>query len=242
MEIKLDGMSRLERLQFVIVNSFTSFNLFIGLLSLLVAATGSIQLAAWGILLCVFLDGCDGLLARRWDVTSDFGTQLDSLADMTSFIIASGALAYYWVVSPSAPIPLIVIAGASGLYVIAGAFRLARFNTTSTQPGYFQGLPTTGVAGVIAVNTLLYPAMNSYWVVALVTLLAVLMVSLFPYPKFSSFVSRCPRGLFPLLLAAAFVNLSGTLLVLMVIYLGSGPVISLSRRLRTMMKLHLVVR
>src|SRR6188768_3475124 len=70
----------LPRLRFLIVNGFTSFNLMIGVLSLIIASTGRMGLAAWGLLLCVLLDSCDGSLARYWQVTSEFGAQLDSLA------------------------------------------------------------------------------------------------------------------------------------------------------------------
>ena len=94
------------RAGFVIVNTFTGFNLLIGVLALIAAASGAITTAAWGLLLCVLLDGCDGPLARRWRVATDFGAQLDSLADMTSFIIAGAALTFYWV-RPTAPFLLI---------------------------------------------------------------------------------------------------------------------------------------
>ena len=53
------------RLRFLIVNSFTGFNLLVGVLALIVASTGHVALAAWGLLVCVLLDSCDGSLARR---------------------------------------------------------------------------------------------------------------------------------------------------------------------------------
>src|SRR3569623_222907 len=91
------------RFRFLIVNSFTSFNLVIGLLSLIAATTGAIWVSAWGLLCWVLLDMCDGSLARRWDVSSDFGAQFDSLADMTSFIVAGATLIYYCV-QPNTPL------------------------------------------------------------------------------------------------------------------------------------------
>jgi len=125
------------RAGFVIVNGFTSFNLMIGVLSLIVASSGHEVLAAWGLLLCVLLDSCDGSLARRWRVTSEFGAQLDSLADMTSFIIASVALTYAWAQSTT-PFPLLMTV--CGLYALAGAFRLARFNSSPEDRGFFAGI------------------------------------------------------------------------------------------------------
>ena len=128
----------IPRLRFLIVNGFTSFNLMIGVLSLIVAGTGHKALAAWGLLLCVLLDSCDGSLARHWQVTSEFGAQLDSLADMTSFIIASVALTYYWA-QPTTPFPLLLIV--CGLYTLAGAFRLARFNSSPEDRRLLPGYP-----------------------------------------------------------------------------------------------------
>lgn len=217
------------RLRSLIVNSFTSFNLVLGVLSLIAATAGLIRFAAWGLLCCVVLDMCDGSLARRWDVSSDFGAQLDSLADMTSFIIAGATLIYYWV-QPMTPLWLIILA--SSLYALSGAFRLARFNTTTTtQPGYFQGMPTTFVAAAVATNYLVAPALNSYWVVALVTLLAVLMVSLFPYPKFSpAMLRRCPPWLMLALVGSAVVNISWTVWLVTAAYISTGPAIWLRRR------------
>lgn len=218
------------RFRSLVVNSFTSFNLVIGLLSLIAATTGAIWLSAWGLLCCVLLDMCDGSLARRWDVSSDFGAQLDSLADMTSFIVAGATLLYYWV-QPTTPLWLIVLA--SAIYTLSGAFRLARFNSTSTQPDYFQGMPTTFVAAAVAANYLVAPALNSYWVLAVVVILAILMVSLFPYPKVGpATIRRLPPVLLLALVVGAVVNISWTVWVVTVAYVVLGPSIWLRRRLQ----------
>jgi CDP-diacylglycerol--serine O-phosphatidyltransferase len=219
-----------DRVRFAIVTGFTSLNLLIGVLSLIAATTGSIRLAAWGLLCCVLFDACDGLLARRWRVASAFGAQLDSLADMTSFITAGATLIYYWV-QPVTPYWL--IAGASALYVLAGAVRLARFNCTLPQPGYFQGIPTTFVAAAIAANYLVAPAINAYYVILLATLLAVLMVSLLPYPKPTpDMLRRCPRWCFAMVGVGALVQPAWTVWLLTASYIGLGPAIWLRRRLQ----------
>ncbi|GAB4209293.1 MAG: hypothetical protein OHK0022_40100 [Roseiflexaceae bacterium] len=212
---------------FVIVNSMTGFNLVLGMLSLICASAGAVSLAAWGLLCCVLLDGFDGALARHWKVSSDFGAQLDSLADMTSFIIAGAALIYYWV-APTPPFWMIFTA--SGMYSLAGAIRLARFNSVVPDRSYFQGLPTTFAAAVIAANYLVYPSFDSYWIIGLVTLLAVLMVSIFPYPKLSV-VGRWLRWGWPLLIVGALISLSWTVWIAALGYICLGPAISLKRRL-----------
>ena len=218
------------RFRSLVVNSFTSFNLVLGLLSLIAATADLIRFAAWGLLCCVMLDMCDGALARRWDVSSDFGAQFDSLADMTSFIVAGATLLYYWV-QPTTPLWLIVLA--SAMYTLSGAFRLARFNCTSAQPGYFQGMPTTFVAAAVAANYLVAPALNSYWVVAVMALLAVLMVSLFPYPKVGpATIRRLPPVLLLALVVGAVVNISWTVWIVTVAYVALGPSIWLRRKLQ----------
>jgi CDP-diacylglycerol--serine O-phosphatidyltransferase len=219
----------LLRLRFLIVNGFTSFNLMIGVLSLIIASTGRMGLAAWGLLLCVLLDSCDGSLARYWQVTSEFGAQLDSLADMTSFIIASVALTYYWA-QPTTPFPLLL--GVCGLYTLAGAFRLARFNSSPEDQRYFEGIPSTGGAALLAANYLAAPPPNAYGVITLVSLLAVLMVSTLPYPKLST-LRRCPHSVWLTMLVGALASPQITVWVVSVVYIGLGPAIWLYRRHKT---------
>ena len=219
----------LPRLRFLIVNGFTSFNLMIGVLALIIAGTGYKALAAWGLLLCVLLDSCDGSLARHWQVTSEFGAQLDSLADMTSFIIASVGLTYYWA-QPTTPFLLLLIV--CGLYTLAGAFRLARFNSSPEDRRFFQGIPSTGGAALLAANYLAAPPPSAYGVIALVSLLALLMVSTLPYPKLAT-LRRCPHWVWLAILVGACANPQITVWVVSAGYIGLGPGIWLYRRYRT---------
>ncbi len=218
-----------SKIRFLIVNSFTGLNLLIGVLSLVAGAAGSIETAAWGLLCCVVLDACDGLLARHWRVTSAFGEQLDSLADMTSFVTAGATLIYYWI-QPSTADWLLI--SASGLYVVSGAVRLARFNCTPPQPGYFQGIPTTFVAATIGANYLVAPTINASLVLTFTILLALLMVSLLPYPKPSpAALRRCPRWCVALVGVGALVNIGWTVHVLTASYIALGPAIWIHRKL-----------
>ncbi len=216
----------IPRLRFLIVNGFTSFNLMIGVLSLIIAGTGQIALAAWGLLLCVLLDSCDGSLARHWQVTSEFGAQLDSLADMTSFIIASVALTYYWAKPTTSFLLLLIVCG---LYTLAGAFRLARFNSSPEDRRFFQGIPSTSVAALLAANYLVTPPPSAYGVIALVGLLAVLMVTTLPYPKLTT-LRRCPPWVGLAILLGALANLQLTIWIVSAGYIGLGPAIWLYRR------------
>jgi CDP-diacylglycerol---serine O-phosphatidyltransferase len=211
----------LIRLRFVVVNAFTGCNLLIGVLSLLAASTGTIGIAAWGLLLCVLLDTCDGLLARRWHAVTSFGAQFDSLADMTSFIIAGTALTFYWAYASTSLLPNVMV---SGLYALSGAIRLARFNSAPARSDYFQGVPTTFGAAVIAANYLAYPALEAGWVMVLVGLLAALMVSTWPYPKLIT-LRRCPPWVLVPLIVGAIFSPTWTIWVATAVYLGLGPAI-----------------
>jgi len=205
--------------RFLIVNSFTGLNLVMGLLALFAASLGAMDLAAWCLLACVALDACDGSLARHWRVTSEFGAQLDSLADMTSFCIASGVVAYYWL-QPTTP--FVLIAGASSLYMLSGAVRLARFNAALPSRRYFMGMPTTLVSATLAVTYLLFPRLNSGFGCVLVVLLGLLMVSFFPYPKLAQ-ARYLPWWGWALICCGALVSLPWTLWLIAVVYVASGP-------------------
>ncbi len=215
-----------EKLRFLIVTAFTSLNLLLGLLALFAAVEGILNVAVWSLLACVVVDGIDGALARHWQVQSPFGAQLDSLADMTSFTIASAVLAFYWL-QPDIPFKLIF--GASCFYTLSGAVRLARFNVSLPSSQYFQGMPTTVAGAVVAIFCLAYPDPGSIWGIIMMLLLAVLMVTTLPYPKFRH-ARKFPVVVWLLISVGAVLNLSLTLVVLALFYTLTGPFIWLYRR------------
>ena len=132
------------------------------------------------ILLAGGLDALDGRLARLWNAESALGKQLDSFADLISFGLAPGLLT---LTHPEVRALGWPSYASLGLYVLAGAFRLARFNLGDFRD-YFLGLPITA-AGIILVlvNLLLHygPILELGWGAAalngLVLLLAALMAS-----------------------------------------------------------------
>ncbi len=211
-----------RNLRLVIVNGFTVVSMLLGMVSLISTVTGYMTTAALCLLGCVLLDGCDGNLARKWNVASSFGAQLDSLADMTAFGVAGSVLAYYWLAQKSPE--MLMIAVVSGLVLLMGAIRLARFNVTPKDDRYFQGIPTTVVAAIIAATYLTSPNLPFGWAALLVGLLAVLMVSAFPYFKFTQF-KRMPKWVPLIVIIAAFIDLSATVLIVASAYIFSGPVL-----------------
>src|SRR5271157_2070654 len=102
---------RPRRVAYALPTLFTAGNIFLGFLSIMrsfngamMAAAGSsgagaaehFSIAAKAIGAAVFLDGLDGRIARMTNTTSDFGREMDSLADVISFGIAPAVLAYAW--------------------------------------------------------------------------------------------------------------------------------------------------
>src|SRR5205814_4307847 len=182
----------LRKLMFVLPNLFTVSSIFCGVYSITLSAgepTGDIfYRAAVPIFFGSFFDAFDGRVARLTRTQSDFGVELDSLADVISFGVAPAILVYKWALSGMG-IGGIVI---SAIYAACGAIRLARFNvlahTESGTQRYFIGLPIPLAAGmlvalVIALNSLGSPAEAvGLWPIAtLVLVLSFLMVSTIRY-------------------------------------------------------------
>lgn len=213
------------RLHFYLVTACTSANLLLGLLAVLAVMAGIPSLAAWCLLICVVMDAADGALAKFWNVATPFGAQLDSLADMTSFIVAGSVLAFSWL-KPFMALP--IIGAASGLWLLTGAYRLARFNVTAPGP-YFTGLPTTFVTAVLSGTYLMAPHLPAIWALGLVVTLACLMVSFFPYPKRGQ-LKRVPIWLWITVASCMVVNLHLTLWGAALAYVLSGPILWVARK------------
>ncbi|GIX43325.1 MAG: CDP-diacylglycerol--serine O-phosphatidyltransferase [Leptospiraceae bacterium] len=139
-----------------IPNLFTLGNLWLGFYATLIALQSHsnseyIKISSILIILAALLDGLDGFIARLLNATSEIGAQLDSLADLTTFGIAPGALFYmiflqdlYWEwLNIRIPLGMIL----AGLYPAAVAFRLARFNVSHSDDS-FDGLPSP-IGGLI---------------------------------------------------------------------------------------------
>ncbi|HUW63428.1 MAG TPA: CDP-diacylglycerol--serine O-phosphatidyltransferase [Spirochaetia bacterium] len=164
-------------------NLVTGGNLVAGVLALAGVEQGRYALAAYLILAAVVLDGLDGKVARLLHISSDFGRELDSLADLVSFCVAPALLFYAGGLAGLGVPGLAAVV----MMVLGGALRLARFNMGSP-PGHFEGLPTTAAGGIAAGFWLL-----SGWLglsvppgvsAAVLAVLALLMVSRIRVPKF----------------------------------------------------------
>jgi CDP-diacylglycerol--serine O-phosphatidyltransferase len=178
--------AQLKRGVYLIPSLFTTGNLICGFFSVISTFNGHYLQAAIIIILAHLLDGLDGYVARLTKTTSQFGIELDSLADLVSFGLAPAILVYYWALVPWGTWGWL----AACLYVVCGALRLARFNVQirTVEKSHFVGLPIPAAAEMIAAIVLMYyflggeGAANKRVILLLVIyLLAGLMVSSFQY-------------------------------------------------------------
>ena len=140
------------------------------------------------------LDVLDGRIARLTGATSEFGKQIDSLADVISFGVAPATLAFAWGLEPLGRLGW----AAAFLYITATAMRLARFNIHGKggDKRYFVGLPSPPAAGVLAASVYAYPVglvgvREALLALLMVLVPAALMVSRI---KFRSITSMIPEG------------------------------------------------
>jgi CDP-diacylglycerol--serine O-phosphatidyltransferase len=156
---------------------FTMGNMFCGYACVVYAMRGDFESAAPFIGVAIVLDMLDGRIARLTGTASDFGVELDSLADVISFGVAPAILAFAWGLSP-----LGRLGSTTGFLVVsAAALRLARFNIQSAGGGdkrYFVGMPSPAAAGIIASTVYVYPYGIYDYRAALPILLVVLVPAL----------------------------------------------------------------
>jgi CDP-diacylglycerol---serine O-phosphatidyltransferase len=213
-------------------NLLTAGNLFCGFVALtkIVEADISsgnfaqIKYALAFILLACIFDLFDGRVARMGGIESPFGREFDSLADLISFGAAPAFLVHRVVLhdvfnTPAFDHPEIGWFIAS-IYLLCGAFRLARFNCLAAQAGSgggkeFLGFPIPSAAGLVASLTLLIIKLNEnerdlgrwkYFLAIVLLFLSAMMVSTVKYPTFKSLGLRSTSTFFKAILAALFLG------------------------------------
>ncbi len=259
---------RPRRAAYALPTLFTAGNIFLGYISILrsfrgamLAASGApgasehFTVAAITIGAAVFLDGLDGRIARMTNTVSDFGREMDSLADVISFGLAPAVLAFAWgvqFVGGTLPVEYRGELDNLGyfvafLFLLCGAARLARFNIQKNpipkNPGrpdrkYFVGLPIPAAAGLIAAVVYAAGAEPLTWWplavawLALLALLGFLMISTWRYYSFKGISLNKAYSTLSIILLGGLIyaiwNYSRTVLLAMgVAYVGSGIVIRL---------------
>jgi CDP-diacylglycerol--serine O-phosphatidyltransferase len=162
-----------------IPNAVTLLNLLSGCIALIFAVYGNFIAAALFVFLGVFFDFFDGLLARKLNVQSPLGIQLDSLADLVTSGVVPGIIMFklisltvdapdysaysdgwnsifHWQEFKISFLPLIGL-----LIALASAYRLAKFNLDEDQQSYFKGLPVPANTLVIISLPLILEFQNS---------------------------------------------------------------------------------
>lgn len=257
---------RPRRAAYALPTLFTAGNIFLGYSAILRAVhaatlaaaaqpgvADNFAMSAKFIGAAVFLDGLDGFIARLTNTTSDFGREMDSLADVISFGIAPAILAFTWGVSRVDMTfgpqwhDLLRDTGAfiSFLFLLCGAVRLARFNVQKNpvpkNPGrpdrkYFVGMPIPAGAGMVAATVYAFGSEPLGWWplsvawLCLLALLGFLMVSTWRYYSFKGLKLEKARSPLILILIGALIfgirNYGQALLVAMATaYVASGIVI-----------------
>jgi CDP-diacylglycerol--serine O-phosphatidyltransferase len=209
-----------RRLKFALANGCTVASLLLGLAAVFLALSHDVRLAALALLACVAFDGFDGGLARRFGVASPFGAQMDSMADLSSFGVATAVVMFEWLVGDGTSRALAGLACA--LIAVCAAIRLARFNVSPKDGRFFSGVPTTMVAAVLALDILVGPHLPPNAQVLAIMVYALAMVTSFPYAKLGR-VLRLPLWVWVFPAICAMVSVPGTYAVMVGGYLLSGP-------------------
>jgi CDP-diacylglycerol--serine O-phosphatidyltransferase len=180
-------------------NLFTLGNAFFGFCALVLIAEHDFFAAAQCILLGgVLFDQADGRIARHFESTSELGVQLDSLADAITFCCAPAFLMYTKCLRPLGFLGIIPAAA----FLLAGIFRLARFNVSASEQSlYFKGLPTGTAGCLITLAALQKP--KGLWgeellYAGILILAGALMASAIPFPTFKHWKIPYFKVVFPL--------------------------------------------
>jgi CDP-diacylglycerol--serine O-phosphatidyltransferase len=145
-------MSRTSNIFFWVPNTITSLNLVCGCLSVFFAVDGQLGLASVFIFAAAVFDFFDGFSARLLKAYSAIGKELDSLADLVSFGLAPAAIVFtlleltlfgtnQHIQDIDASLNQWILLLSSLVIPVAGAFRLAKFNTDDRQSDQFLGMP-----------------------------------------------------------------------------------------------------
>ncbi|MFC4183682.1 CDP-diacylglycerol--serine O-phosphatidyltransferase [Saccharococcus thermophilus] len=168
----------LKKLKANMANILTLTNLSLGGFSVLTTLKGQLHVSLLLVFLAAFVDRFDGAVARKLNIESELGKQLDSMSDIISFGVAPALLMYQGLLYEfGAPGAFFTI-----LYIGCGAFRLARFNITENN-GYFSGLPITAAGVLLTLSYLTIDYFPPQFFIFLMITLSFLMVGTFKLKK-----------------------------------------------------------
>lgn len=223
---------------FLLPNLLTTLGLLMGFFAIISVLQDEYIVASIAILLGMLADGLDGRVARLTGTESEFGAQYDSLADMVTFGVAPALLVYNWALAPYGKIGWLI----AFLYMTCVALRLARFNVRSSNMDkqFFLGLPSPPPAALLA--SMVWAVEEGFpialwlrpYMLAIVVALAILMISNVTYDSFKTadLKKRVPFAniiLSVLILMAIAIEPAITLFLMALVYVVTGPIVSLIR-------------
>ncbi|MDQ0975764.1 CDP-diacylglycerol--serine O-phosphatidyltransferase [Bacillus niacini] len=170
--------STIKKLKSQTANVITLTNLSFGGFAIIFALEGNLRLSLLLIFIAALADRFDGMAARKFNIESELGKQLDSMSDIISFGVAPALLLYQGILNEfGGPGSFFTV-----FYIGCGAFRLARFNITESN-GYFTGLPITAAGCLATLSFLAIPYVPAQTFLFIIIILSFLMVSPFKLRK-----------------------------------------------------------
>lgn len=161
-----------------LANLITLGNISFGGAAIMATINESYGNAVLFILIAALLDRYDGKVARKYNLESELGKQLDSMSDIISFGVAPAILMYEVALVGYGNLGMVIAV----LYIASGAFRLARFNVTESN-GYFTGLPITAAGAILTVSYFFSAWLSTAFYLVLFLVLAFAMISNFSLKK-----------------------------------------------------------
>lgn len=165
-----------KRLKSIVPNSVTFLNILVGIYAIVLAYSHHLQSALACVLICIFLDALDGKIARYLNAQTNFGAQLDTVADFISFGIAPAIIIFRHLL----PTSLVLSITLATLYLFTVLFRLNRFSEGG-HSDVFEGIPSPAGATLVVLPIVSYFLGLPLVYAALVLLASFLMVSKVPY-------------------------------------------------------------
>lgn len=235
---------------YILPNLLTIASMFIGFLGLTWAIQGDFVSCALCILASCVFDGLDGKVARMTGTTSEFGVQLDSLADLVAFGVVPATMSYLWMLEGYGRLGLM----AAFLFMACGALRLARFNVqaATSAKNHFIGLPIPAAACTVATLVLFseyIPEAYAQSILPISTLVLVYVLSFFmvstirfySFKEFSAFKAHPFSWMVTAILVFSLVASRPKFLgfIIFLGYLISGPLYTiflLSRRSKRLLR------
>ncbi|HEY1043413.1 MAG TPA: CDP-diacylglycerol--serine O-phosphatidyltransferase [Telluria sp.] len=239
---------RLARAKFALPSMVTLLSIACGFGSIVLSVDNAhvgdpagYRMAAILLVLAGVFDAVDGFVARATGTSSEFGVQLDSIADVMNFGCAPGLLLYCWGFANLGPEhPTLLRAGglAAFVFVACGALRLARFNVSvgRTDPRYFVGMPITAGAACVAAVVLAWPeplvtVTQRMMLVGLLLGVGTLMVSTVRFPSSKQKINAKTIGVLVVMLALLAVLRERFFVLFFLVYISATLLLNIAWQL-----------